>query len=94
MSYALAIAPEAEEDLNRLIESLPKRRREAALDGVAAELEKLVANPSLAVRSTLGRPTYRFSFIVENVHYHWAATFKYAQDERTIVITQVFRVAL
>lgn len=94
MSYELAIAPEAEEDLNRLIESLPKRRREAALDGVVTELEKLAANPSLAVRSMLGRPTYRFSFVADSVHYHWAATFKYAEDERTIVITHVFRVAL
>jgi len=94
MSYELAIAPEGEQDLDRLIDSLPARRREAALDGVLAEFEKLAANPSLAVRSTLGRPTYRFSFVAEKVHYHWAATFKYAQDERTIVITHIFRVAL
>ncbi len=94
MSYELAIAPEAEQDLNRLVESLPKRRRQAALDAVLAELEKLAVNPSLAVQSMLGRPTYRFSFVAENVRYHWAATFKYAQDERAIVITHIFRVAL
>ena len=94
MSYELAIAPEAEEDLSRLIDSLPKRRRETALDAVITELEKLSANPSLAVPSTLGRPTYRISFVADNVHYHWAAAFQYAQDERTIVITHVFRVPL
>lgn len=46
------------------------------------------------MRSTLGRPTYRFQFVVHGVHYHWAATFKYAEDEGTIVITHVFRVAM
>ena len=69
MSYELAIAPEAEEDLDRLISSLPRRRREPAITAVLAELEKLAANPSLAVRSTLGRPTYRFSFEVDRVGY-------------------------
>lgn len=94
MSYELAIAPEAEEDLDRLISSLPRRRRDAALTAVLAELEKLAANPSLAVRSTLGRPTYRFSFEVDRVGYHWAATFKYGTDERTIVITHIYKVLL
>ncbi len=94
MSYALAIAPEAEQDLAHLIDSLPAKRRGAALDAVLAELEKLAANPSLAVKSKLGRPTYRISFIVDRVRYYWAAIFKFALDERTIVITQLYRVAL
>jgi len=94
MSYELAIAPEAEEDLERLVDSLPKRRQLLAIDAVHAELEKLAANPSLAVRSTLGRPTYRFGFKVDDVIYHWAATFKYDQSERALVITHVFRVPL
>ena len=94
MSYALAITPEAEEDLSRIVKSLPSKRRQRALDAVAQELEKLAANPSLAVRSTLGRPTFRFSFTARQVAYHWAATFKYSQDERTIVITHIFRVPL
>lgn len=94
MSYALAIAPEAEQDLARLVDSLPAKRRERAFDAVLAELGKLAANPSLAVKSTLGRPTYRFSFAVDRVRYHWAALFKYSADEQTIVVTQVFRVPL
>lgn len=94
MSYALAIAPEAEQDLTRLVDSLPRRRRERAWDAIRDELNKLAANPGLAVRSTLGRPTYRFRFTVDDVGYHWAATFKYAEDERTIVITHVFRIVL
>jgi hypothetical protein len=69
MSYELAIAPEAEDDLDRLISSLPKKRRAAALDAVLEQLDKLASNPSLAVRSTLGRPTYRFQFVVHGVHY-------------------------
>lgn len=94
MSYGLAIAPEAEEDLTRLIDSLPNKRRGPALDAVLLELEKLAANPALAVKSTVGRPTYRFSFVVDRVRYHWAALFKYSSDEASIVITQLFRVPL
>ena len=94
MSYELGITPEAEQDLTRLIDSLPAKRRGQALDAVLAELEKLAANPGLAVKSTIGRPTYRFSFIVDRVRYHWAALFKYSPDEKAIVVTQVFRVAL
>lgn len=94
MSYALAIAPEAEQDLARLVDSLPPKRRGPALDAVLVELEKLAANPSLAVKSTLGRPTYRVSFTVDRVRYNWAAIFKFGLDERAIVITQLYRVAL
>lgn len=94
MSYALAIAPEAEADLARLIESLPAKRRGEAIDNVLAELGKLAANPELAVKSTLGRPTYRLSFTAARVRYHWTALFKFAVDERTLVITQIFRVPL
>lgn len=94
MSYELAITPEAEQDLARLIDSLPAKRRGAALDGVVMELEKLAANPGLAVKSTVGRPTYRFSFMAGGVRYHWAALFKYSPDEKSIVVTQLFRVPL
>ena len=94
MSYALAIAPEAEADLTRLIESLPRGRRDRAWDAVRGELNKLAANPGLAVRSTLDRPTYRFRFVLDNVGYHWGATFRYAADEQTIVITHIFRIPL
>jgi len=94
MSYELAIAPEAEQDLARLIDSLPPKRRGPALDAVLVELEKLAANPSLAVRSTIGRPTYRLAFTVDRVRHHWTALFMYSADERSIVITQVFRIPL
>jgi hypothetical protein len=94
MSYELAIASEAEEDLLRLVDSLPKRHRDAAWDAVVVEPEKLAANPDLALRSTIGRPTFRFRFTLGEVGYPWAATFKYGEDERTIVITHVFRVPL
>jgi len=94
MSYELAITPEAEQDLARLSDSLPSKRRGAAFDAVLAQLEKLVANPALAVKSTVGRPTYRFSFVADRVRYHWAALFKYSPDEKAIVVTQLFRVPL
>ncbi len=94
MSYELALTPEAREDIHQLVSSLPPRVREDALHAIETELEKLALNPGLAVRSTLGRPTLRFRFIVGGATYHWAATFGYSQDERTIVITHVFRTAL
>jgi plasmid stabilization system protein ParE len=94
MSYELAITPEAEQDLARLIDSLPPKRRGVALDAALAELEKLASNPGLAVKSTVGRPTYRFSFVADRIRYHWAALFKYSTDEKAIVVTQLFRVPL
>ena len=94
MSYALDITDEAAEDLERLIESLPADRRADALNGVETALERLAANPKLAVRQPLGRPLYRFSFRAADVTYHWGATFQYGQEERTIQVTHMFRVAL
>jgi plasmid stabilization system protein ParE len=94
MSYELAITPEAEQDLAEIVASLPAASRQDAWVAIVTEFDKLAANPSLAVRSQLGRPTYRFSFKVREVSYHWAATFKYSEDERSIVITHVFRLAL
>jgi hypothetical protein len=63
MSYALEITDTASEDLLALIESLPANRREDAIEGVDVALQKLAANPLLAPRQHLGRPTYRFSFV-------------------------------
>lgn len=94
MSYELGITPEAEQDLTSLIDSIPAKRRGPALDAVLTELAKLTANPGLAVKSTMGRPTYRFSFTVDRVSYHWAALFKYSPDEKAIIVTQLYRVAL
>lgn len=94
MSYALALTPEAEEDLANLIDSLPRKARREGLDAVEAALQKLAANPGLAARGILGRPTYRFGFKASHIGHHWAATFKYSEDERSIVITQLYRVAL
>ena len=94
MSYELAVSDEAIEDLHALIDSLPSSRRRDALDRVEAALERLAANPLLALRQHLGRPTYHFPFTAGNVRYLWGCTFVYADDERSIRITHIFRVAL
>lgn len=94
MSYELVIADEAFEDADRLIRSLPESRRAEAVDGVDQALQKLAANPLLASTVNLGRPTYRFRFEAGGVAYHWAATFRFSEDESQIVVTHVFRIAL
>lgn len=94
MSYELAIAEEAEDDLAALVDSLPAARRADAIQAVEQELLKLAANPLLAPKLHLARPTYRFRFEAGSVTYHWAATFQFSDDERHIVITHVYRVAL
>lgn len=91
MSYEPDITDEAFEDVERLIESLPQERREAAFDALEMAFVRLAANPKLGSRGPLGRPTYFFHFEVGGTHYHWAATFCYSQDETRIVITQVYR---
>lgn len=92
MSYGLDIAIDAELDLQRLVDALPEDRRDLALPEIHRALEPLAANPKLAANSsrTLGRPTYRFRFDVGGVRHHWAATFRYSEDEETIVITHIF----
>ncbi len=94
MSYELDIADEAFADLERLIESLPEPRRAEAIDGIQAALLTLTANPMLAGKQSLGRPTYRFRFTAGGVGYHWAATFAYSADETRIIITHVYRIPL
>jgi plasmid stabilization system protein ParE len=94
VSYRLDITPEAEAQLDRLVESLAPSKRHAALQTILQELATLAANPALAVRSRVGRPVYRFRFTVEEVTYYWAATFLYSTDEQALVITDVFRTSL
>lgn len=94
MSYELEIADEAFTDLSRLIKSLPPGRQDEAIEGTDAELQKLAANPLLAPKVHLGRPTYRFHFKAGGTGYHWAATFVFSEDEKRIIITHVYRLAL
>jgi ParE toxin of type II toxin-antitoxin system, parDE len=96
VSYRLDIAPDAESDLDRLIESLPAARRSRALASVMEAMLALAVNPRLSAKSsrTLGRPTYRLHFVVDDVHYDWAATFCYSQDEEAVVVTHMYRQAL
>jgi len=94
MSYVPELTDVALEDLKNLIDSLPSSRRRDAIDAVEAALTKLAANPGLAQREHLGRPSYRFGFAAGGVTYHWGCTFKISEDESRIVITHLFRTAL
>jgi hypothetical protein len=91
MSYALDIADEAVEDLEKLLDSLPSARRADAIEGVDVALQKLAANPFLAPRRHLGRPTYHFQFTAGGVGYHWGCTFRFSEDEKGIQITHIYR---
>lgn len=94
MSFELQVSEEAIEDLHQLIDSLPTPHRRDALNGIDAALERLAANPLLATRGHLGRPTYHFEFRAGDVHYHWGCTFRYTEDESGICVTHVFRAGL
>lgn len=94
MSFDLLVSDEAADNLRALIDFLPSSRRRDALDGVDAALQRLAANPLLAQRRHLGRPTYQFQFQAEGVSYHWGCTFVYSEDEASIRITHIYRVAL
>lgn len=91
MSYEPDITDEAFEDLTRIVDALPVERQEAALTAVEDALLRLATNPRLGVRGPLGRPTYFFRFEIGGTQYHWAATFRYSEDETKIVVTQVYR---
>ena len=94
MSYEPELTDEAAEDLRALIESRPSSRRRDALDEVEAALTRLAANPLLAQRQHLGRPTYPFQFRAEGVAHHWACTFAFDEDEKRIRITHIYRVGM
>lgn len=94
MSYAVEFTELAGEKLQRLVESLPKTRRAAAVQGVEEALEVLAYNPRLAPRVHLGRPTYRFSFRAGGTTYHWAATYYLSEDETGLIITEIYRIKL
>ena len=94
MSFELQVSDKAIEDLHALIDSLPHKHRRDALDGVEAALERLAANPMLAAKGHLGRPTFHFHFRADGVHYHWGCTFAYTEDESGIRVTHVFRAAM
>jgi plasmid stabilization system protein ParE len=91
MSYELELTDVAAEDLHALVESLPVDRRADAIDGVETALLKLAANPLLAARQHVGRPTYHFQFVAGGARYHWGATFSYSEDESHIRITHIYR---
>jgi hypothetical protein len=91
MPYDPDITNEAFEDVERLIDSLPAERRSRAIDALDEAFIRLAANPRLASKGVIGRPTFFFRFEIDGVGYHWAATFCYSEDEKKIIITQVYR---
>lgn len=93
MPYALEIADSAAEDLERLVNTLPLHRRDAAIDAIEAACLEVAARPLKPSRRDRP-PHFPLHFVVDDVHYYWAATYRISGDEKTLVITHVFRVAL
>jgi hypothetical protein len=94
MSYEPEITDEGFEDVEHLIASLPPERRGLALDALDDAFLRLAANPKLASKGPVGRPTFFFSFEVGGTHYRWAATFCFSEDETKVIVTHVFRPTL
>lgn len=94
MSYEPELTDEAVADFHALVESLPSARRRDARDAVEKTLTRLAANPQLAQRQQLGRPTYQFQFRAEGVAHHWGCTFAFDEDELRIRITHIYRVGM
>lgn len=91
MSYELKLTNRARNNLIALIDSLPTSRRADAINEVETALLKLAANPLLAPRQHLGRPTYRFQFLAGGVRHHWGATFSFSEDETCVRVTSIYR---
>ena len=94
MSCAIVITDVAEQDLHRLIDSLPASRRRDALEAVDEATQRLAANPRLAQQLYLDRRALHFGFRAAGVDYHWGAAGVISEDEASVVITHFFRVPL
>lgn len=91
MSVSLHVTDLALESLGELADSIAPDHWAELEFAVDAELQKFAANPLLASGPILKRPIFRFSFTVSGVSHHWAAVYRWTEDEETIVITQFFR---
>ena len=94
MSYALAYAATAREDLFRLIDSLPAHRREAAIEAIDRICRAFAGNPVHRSGRHREAPTFPVHFELEGTRYYRAATYRLSDEETTLFITHVFRVPL
>lgn len=92
MSYALVIADEAADDLLALVESLPSGQRADAIDAVDAELNQLASEPLPRAVDHFGRPAHEFTFLANRVRHHWGATYRISEDEKALVIIQIYEI--
>jgi hypothetical protein len=92
MSYALVIADEAADDLAELIASLAPSARAVAIEALDFELNRLSSSPLPRAHDHYGRPAHEFTFKAGNSTYHWGATYKISEDERSLVITHIYKV--
>ncbi len=93
MAYALAFADTAVEDTERLVDSLPEERRERALDAIEALCLAFAERP-LHRSGRWSTPSFPLHFEVAGVRYYWSAAYRLSEDETTLIVTHVFRVAL
>ncbi len=84
MPFELRVFDRAEEDLYKLLETVPEERHDAILHAIDGILSEFVG------RNRADRPaglTIPLHFVTDSVRYRWLASWQYSQDERFIVIT-------
>lgn len=93
MTYAIALTPEAEEDVVRLVTSLEAKRRGEALKGIEVAFSEYAAHAALATDPP-GRPYIPVHFDAGGVRYYWAATAQILAPAGVIIVTHVYRLPL
>lgn len=91
MSYALDITDIGADDLVNLLDLMQSQHREDAFIAIEEALNRLAENPLAVPRGRFERPTYLFQFLTGGVLHRWGAQFRFSQDEKTIVVTRLFR---
>lgn len=94
MPYDLAFTETAAEDLERLIDSLPRVRQEPAIDAIEQICLAFAAKPLHQKGRHHPVPTFPLQFKIDKVEYHWVATYRLTIDEKSLEITHIFRVPL
>lgn len=93
MSYELRFTATALEDVLRLARTFPDSQRDQVVEAIQARCRTVASAPPLP-SGRWERPSFGVPFTIDGTHYYWAATYRIGEDETTIFVTHVFRVAL
>jgi hypothetical protein len=92
LSYIAEISEGAENDLRKLIASLPADRQYEATWRLAECFVEIAEDPIRKYRnSPNGEPAVSIEFVVGDTRYYWEATFQFSQDETQMIFTHVYR---